>query len=338
MLMSGLLFYKKFRASIEKIGYKVNPYDPCVANKTINGKQHTISWHVDDLKSSHVDPKVNDDFHKWLQKEYGQVKEITATRGKKHVYLGMTLDYSATGEVKVDMTEYVKEMIDEFPQDLGGDARTAAAEGLFDTTRGKPLGPMKSEAFHAMVAKALFLTMRSRPDIRLAVAFLCTRVKEPTTYDWHKLVRMMDFLKRTAMECLTLSLDDTRKVIWSIDAAFAVHPDKKSHSGMTMTMGKGAITSLSRKQKLNTRSSTEAELVAVDDCMAQVLWTKCFLDAQGHHTTAHIVLQDNESPICLEKNGHKSMGVNSPSIFSCLYNWLKLSSNRSIANSGYGVQ
>ena len=85
----------------------------------------------------------------------------------------------------------------------------------------------------------------------------------------------------------------------------------KSHSGMTMTMGKGAITSLSRKQKLNTRSSTEAELVAVDDCMAQVLWTKYFLQAQGYETKAHIILQDNESSIRLETNGHKSMGQRS---------------------------
>ena len=84
---------------------------------------------------------------------------------------------------------------------------------------------------------------------------------------------MMNFLHRTQSECLTLGLDGSRKVTWSIDAAFfAVHPNMKSHSGMSMTMGKGSITSLSRKQKLNTRSSTEAELVAVDDCMAQVLW------------------------------------------------------------------
>ena len=81
-----------------------------------------------------------------------------------------------------------------------------------------------------MVAKALFLTMRSRPDIRLAVAFLCTRVKNPTTYDWFKLQRMMNFLHRTQSECLTLGLDGSRKVTWSIDAAFAVHPDMKSHS------------------------------------------------------------------------------------------------------------
>ena len=46
-------------------------------------------------------------FHKWLQAEYGQIKAVTVTRGKKHVYLGMTLDYSTDGEVKVDMVDYV---------------------------------------------------------------------------------------------------------------------------------------------------------------------------------------------------------------------------------------
>ena len=82
---------------------------------------------------------------------------------------------------------------------------------------------------------------------------------------------MMAFLQETKDDSLTLAMTDPTKVVWSIDASFAVHPDMKSHSGMTMTMGKGAITLLSRKQKLNTRSSTEAELVAVDDCMSQVL-------------------------------------------------------------------
>ena len=115
MLMSGLLFYKKFRAAIEAKGYEVNPYDLCVANKMIEDKQHTLSWHVDDLKGSHVDSKVNDDFEVWLQKEFGQIKRITGTRGKRHVYLGMTLDYSTPGEVKIDMVDYVKEMINDFP-------------------------------------------------------------------------------------------------------------------------------------------------------------------------------------------------------------------------------
>ena len=51
MIQSELLFYKKFRNDLEGIGFKVNEYDLCVANKIVNGKQHTITWHVDDVKS-----------------------------------------------------------------------------------------------------------------------------------------------------------------------------------------------------------------------------------------------------------------------------------------------
>ena len=68
-------------------------------------------------------------------------------------------------------------------------------------------------------------------------------------------------------------------------------------------MGKGCILSTSKKQKLNTRSSTEAELVAVDDGMSPMLWTKLFLEAQGHKVRDNILHQDNQSAVLLQKNG-----------------------------------
>ena len=49
MLKSAMLFYKKLKKDLESIGFKVNPYDPCMANRMVNGKQHTVTWHVDDL-------------------------------------------------------------------------------------------------------------------------------------------------------------------------------------------------------------------------------------------------------------------------------------------------
>ena len=70
MLTSALLFYKQWKQNLEKKGYKINPYDPCVANMMIKGKQHTIVWHVDDLKASHEDPTVNDDFIQWVNDLY----------------------------------------------------------------------------------------------------------------------------------------------------------------------------------------------------------------------------------------------------------------------------
>ena len=82
MLIASLLWYRKFRKDLEGHGYKFNPYDPCVANKCIGGRPHTIRFHVDDLLASHIDPKVNGEFAKWLNKMYGQYGEVKCVRGK----------------------------------------------------------------------------------------------------------------------------------------------------------------------------------------------------------------------------------------------------------------
>jgi hypothetical protein len=97
-------------------------------------------------------------------------------------------------------------------------------------------------------------------------------------------------------------------ITWHVDAAFAVHQDFKSHTGATMTLGKGAIQSSSTKQKVNSRSSTEAELVAMDDVIAKVLWTKQFLEGPGYKINQNIVLHDNQSTMKLEQNGKASSG------------------------------
>eukprot|EP00957_Ditylum_brightwellii_P197541 15049821-Ditylum_brightwellii.AAC.1 len=76
MIVSLLLFYKKFRTDIESIGFETNPYGVCVANRMVNRKQHTVTWHVNDVKSSHVNPKVNNAFHHWCESNYG-CKELS---------------------------------------------------------------------------------------------------------------------------------------------------------------------------------------------------------------------------------------------------------------------
>jgi hypothetical protein len=79
----------------------------------------------------------------------------------------------------------------------------------------------------------------------------------------------------------------------------------KSHTGGVMSLGTGAAYSASKKQKLNTNSSTEAELVRIDDILPQALWTKYFMEAQGYGTKA-IMAQDNQSTIWLADNGKAS--------------------------------
>jgi hypothetical protein len=308
MLISALLWYTQFRAALEAKGFKFNPYDPCVCNRIVRKKQHTVRFHVDDLKSSHVDPRVNDSFLKWLNSKYGNYGEVVATRGKVHEYLGMTFDFSEKGKVKVGMTDYMSAMVDDFPIKLmpSDTAPTPAAEDLLTVGDSPDLDKKQAEVFHTFVAKGLFACKRARPDIHTAIAYLCTRVRGPNQSDWTKLVRMLKYINGTRQDKLTLSADDLSTINWYVDASFAVHADKKSHTGGCMIFSMGAGITISRKQKLNTRSSTESELVGADDVSTMILWTKLFMEAQGYPILSNILNQDNKSTILLEENGKKS--------------------------------
>ena len=99
MLQAALLWYNKFQQELEKEGFEFNPYDPCVGNRMKDGSQYTIRFHVDDVMSSHINPKVNDDFDKWLQAKYGEHGKVKAHRGKVHDYLGMIFEYEEEGRV-----------------------------------------------------------------------------------------------------------------------------------------------------------------------------------------------------------------------------------------------
>ena len=119
---------------------------------------------------------------------------------------------------------------------------------------------------------------------------------------------MMRYLNGTQKKVPTLKAGNMSVIKWYIDVSLAVHDDFKSHTGGIMTLGTGAAQAVSRKQKLNTRSSTESELVAVDDVSTMVLWTKLFLEEQGYDVERNIIYQNNKSAILLETNGKRSSG------------------------------
>ena len=115
---------------------------------------------------------------------------------------------------------------------------------------------------------------------------------------------MLKYVKGTRNLTTTLRAEDM-KVCWYVDASFMVHHDYKSHTHAAMILKKGAIQGILQKQELNTKSSTEAKVVGADDTVNPALWTKQFLEAQGHEVEV-ILYQDNTSAILLEKNGKES--------------------------------
>ena len=156
--------------------------------------------------------------------------------------------------------------------------------------------------------QGLYLSQRGRPDIRTAIAFLCSRLRNPDEDDYKKLTRMMQYLCGTKDMVLTLRANDDRTVRWWIDASYAVHVDVKGpHGALPYHWGKAQFYSGSWKQKLVAWSSTESELISMHDVLPQVLWTKNSSSRnKGVLIQQTVVYQDNTSSILLERNGRSS--------------------------------
>jgi len=120
-------------------------------------------------------------------------------------------------------------------------------------------------------------------------------VKCPDVDDYKKLTRVMKYLRNTASLPLVMEAKNLNAVEWWVDASFVVHPNMRSHTACVMMLGAGAVYASLTKQKLNTRSSTEAELVGLYDAMPQILWTRKFLAVQGFDNRDSIIHQDNQS-------------------------------------------
>ena len=149
--------------------------------------------------------------------------------------------------------------------------------------------------FHSTVAKLLYLAKRARPDVLTSVSYLTTRVQKCNTEDIRKLERVMNYLRATSGRGIVFRPgNEELQVRLFVDAAYGVHSNGKSHTGACIVIGDiGAVHCKSEKQRIVTKSSTEAELVALSDSCNQGLHVRKFLQSQGHAVGAIILYQDN---------------------------------------------
>ena len=201
------------------MGFDINPYDPCVANKTVNGTEMTVRWHVDDLMISHLSQTEVMKFVRRIKDIYGE--NLAETIGQVHEYLGMTFDYSFRKEVKISMHDYLTKVIKEFPEEITGVCATPASDYLFKVREDRrKLNDELADAFHHTVYQLLFAANRARRDIQTAISFLATRVKMPDEDDWGKLVRVLKYINGTRFMTLTLSADEMNFTVhWYVDGS-----------------------------------------------------------------------------------------------------------------------
>jgi hypothetical protein len=314
---SARLWYNLLRSILETAGYVVNPLDPCIMNRTVNGVQCTVVIYVDDLMFTCKDHRVIRDTIAQLEARLGSTLKVT--EGKVHSYLGITWDFTVPGKCSVTMTGYTADLVK--LSGVVGTTDTPAANHLFVTRQdAAALSPDEADQYHTLVAKTLYLSKRTRPDLLLPISFLTTRVLHPDRDDQSKLMRVMRYLNGTPH--LGVNLQGWEGTIEAyIDASYGVHADCRSHSGMIVTMGGAPIDAKSVKQTINTKSSAEAELMALSDQCSRVIWCRDFLTHQGYKVPPARVYQDNQSTIAISTKG--SAATDRTRHVSIRYFWMK---------------
>ena len=317
---SAALWYHNLSAALKDAGYVKNDYEICVYNKRNKmGVQCTVAVHVDDLIITSTDKGMIDELRSFLKNRYG---EITYNDGLVLNYLGMVFDLSVVGQVKMTMKGYVEEVI--AFAGVHGYAASPATEGLFECRESAvAVDAMQSTWFHSVVAKLAYLAKRARPDCLTAVAYLATRVTKCTDDDVDKLKRVLKYVAKTKERGVVLrpgKLGVCVRVY--VDAEYGVHGDGKSHTGSCVVIGDvGVVHCKSSKQSIVTKSSTEAELVALSDSANQGLHVRTFLIGQGHTVGAMTVYQDNTSCMALVERGRS--GAERTRHISIRYFWLR---------------
>ena len=267
---SALLWYELFSSKLKTLGFTLNPYDKCIANKIVDGKQCTVVWYVDDAKISHEDLAVVRGIVSDLEEEFGK---LSPTYGNTQEYLGMKIHIDDNQIVHIDMRDQICEIIGDFSETIEGKVSSPASKHLMHTNvDSPPLHGDRADEFHSVTAKLLYLEKRARPDIETAVSYLTTRVSDPNESDWCKLRRVLVYLQHTKDDVRRIGCDSLENIFTWIDAAYAVHNNMRSHTGGVISFGWGTLHTKSSKQKLNTKSSTEAEVVGMSEYVPIYGW------------------------------------------------------------------
>jgi hypothetical protein len=299
-----MLWNQKVTGTLVSYGYSQLKSDGCVFQKANLEDQVIICTHVDDFFIAATSEELFSDALQMLKAEF----EVTASVGDKFSYLGLELDFSEPDVVSISQTGYEQGLIDEYPSKMTRKVTSPANDSLYtESAEGNAeFLPQAEQVFlRRGVARIGYLASRTRGDLLTAVMKLTTKVGKFSKEDMGKFNRLIAYLHQHRNMPLRLGSGSEESVTMTsyVDASHAVHLDMKSQSGCAISLGIGAVYVSSKKQKTVSKSSTEAELIALSDSVGVVLGIADFLVELGINVKENIIFQDNTSAILMATSG-----------------------------------
>lgn len=331
---SALLWYQHISSFLESLGSRRTTADGCVFTRgsPAGGDHCIIALYVDDLFVAAQTAEVLDRF---LDEVTSHFEALNVHRGASLPYLGMTFQFDTKRKlVRVDQVGYIDKVLQAHSNLVKGAPTTPSVPSLVERRPGSDdeeketskednskvnkrtyqrskeevnselLNEKEKKTYLSLLMKLAYLAKRTRPDILFTVSYLATKSSCPTGYDMQGLIRVLSYLASTKDQKLTLQPSSLLIHVY-VDASFAIHADAKSHTGVIMSMGYHCcpVDFQSTKQVLTTRSSTEAELVALDSAVTSTLWLQSLMQDLGYPSSVTVIYQDNRSTMRMAETG-----------------------------------
>ena len=298
-IQSSALWQEKLTATLIDMGFRISAYDKCVA---VNADVSIIvCFHVDDLMIVGKNVKCCEKF----REAFGKRFTITSVLDKELDYLGLHIRVREHG-IELSQRAMVAKLIGKVKGTANAPAASLESEEVLTESDSKKLEESLDEdvaaEYRSVIAVALYLSKRTRPDLLTAVNRLCRKANKPTIRDWRALQRLLRYVSRTRNHVLMMKSRNMNIEAY-IDASFATSVDRKSTTGAVVMVGGAIVWCKSGKQNIITKSSFEAELVALSDMSSMVLWISLFMTDLGFRTDVPIIYQDNQSTMQVAEKG-----------------------------------
>jgi hypothetical protein len=288
---------------LKELGFIPTKADPCLYFKRHKKYGlHALGTHVDDVLSVAPNQKLQDQF----MESFGKKLAIKRHQGKQASYTGLTITRMADGGIRVTQDHFVQEILKKFPPS-GKMVDTPAGADLLSETSEKSkisLSDKDSKLYISIIMSIMYLARLTRPDILFATTYLATKCADPTESDLIKAKRVVKYIASTPDVGIHYPPNCSMTLRVHADASHHIHPDGYGHTGIVIMLGNSFLHARSVKQKLQTLSSTESELIALQEASTYVVWLRHLLSELGFDMNKPtVVTQDNQSATWIAERG-----------------------------------
>jgi hypothetical protein len=307
LVESAMLWYKFISNILIILGYNECKSESCVFVRKIDGNISYITLYVDDLLICASSNILLDEIINALKSKEPNIK---VNKDKVLSYLGMTIDLQVEGYAKISSLMYIETLMTKY--EVIGIEKYPSDANLLTINESERLSGDEFEIYRSCVMSIMYLAKRVRPDLLFVVNFLAKRIHCSTKDDNEKLMHNLRYINGTKTMGINFNAvtceDGVKRLIVKvyIDAAYALHENFKSHSGLVVMVSQGCIKAISTSQDTVCKSPCEAEIIALSDHGDEYQHAEEFIKDLLIDQYKVIIMEDNKSAIKLLLDGSLS--------------------------------